>query len=64
MTTVVEHGARLRGERVRIVARGIDMPRLSQKDRSGTHKRMVTVAHGSVECTLEQAARWVYDQKK
>lgn len=62
MATLVAEQTQLKGERVRMVARKIDPPCLSKSDRSGTHKRLFTVARGSVVCTIEQAAKWVYDQ--
>jgi hypothetical protein len=53
MTEVQGMGDKLFGERVFITARSIDPPRLSQKVRSGTHKRQETTARRNVVCTIE-----------
>jgi hypothetical protein len=58
---LVAEGSKLRGERIRVVAREIADPRLSATERSSSHKRKFTVARGSVVCTIEQAARYVYE---
>lgn len=55
---------RLKGERIFIVARRIDDPRLSKTERSGTHKRMETTARDSVVCTIEAPFQWVLDRDK
>jgi hypothetical protein len=63
MTVLTQAGDKLQGNRIRIVARKIDAPRLSWEERSGTHKRMFTVARDTVECIIEEPARWVMEKK-
>jgi hypothetical protein len=63
MSTHGELGDKLLGDKVRIVARDIDKPILSKSERSGTHKRMFTIARDSVECMVEFPKRWRTEQK-
>ena len=63
MATVIKAGDELHGMVVRIFARKIDNPWLSKSERSGTHKRMETVARDTVRCVIEQPHRWVLQQE-
>jgi hypothetical protein len=53
----------LSGERIYIIARSIDPPRLSKAERSGKHKRMETTARRDVICTIEAPAKWIEQQE-
>jgi len=53
MTETQSMGDVLRGERVYIIARSIDPPRLSKDARSGRHKRQETKARENVKCIVE-----------
>jgi hypothetical protein len=59
MAVLINLGDKLQGDKIRIVARSIDDPRLSKDERSGRHKRMFTIARDTVECYVEIPARWV-----
>jgi hypothetical protein len=63
MAVLTNQGDKIQGDKVRIVARDIDRPRLSQDERSGRHKRMFTIARDTVECFVEMPARWVVQKK-
>lgn len=63
MAVLTKLGDKLQGDRVRVVARSIDQPRLSADERSARHKRQFTVARDTVECFIEIPARWVVEQK-
>ncbi len=63
MAIGVNAGDELHGYVIRITARHIAPPRLSDDERSGTHRRMFTVARDTVKCKIEQPARWVVEKK-
>jgi hypothetical protein len=62
MAELTKSGDVLSGERIYIMARSIDAPRLSKTARSGTHKRMETTARRDVICTIEAPAKWIEQQ--
>jgi hypothetical protein len=63
-TKLVGRLDQISGQRVYIVAREIDQPKLSKTERSGTHKRMETTARRDVVCTIEVPFQFVQDRQK